>query len=220
MTVLVRREAWQASLTSTAATPRRQDFEVGGKSDLYRVHPYDGLKLPQSPTPEEWWIYQDTMVDLESLRDVLERAFAAAGIHQRPAEGAHGSHEAGLGAASALPPPQPRHADVEVASPAPMASTSVSALSEQQQEAAVDAAAALIRSTSVETQSAAERPASDAEKAADRVERSAAELKDAAEAEGRSAASDRAADAMQEPQEDEEPDEDEIADVLPVVAKQ
>ena len=220
MMVLVRRQAWQASLTMTAVAHRRQDFESEGNSDMYRVHPYEGLELPQSQTPKKWWIYQDTTVDLESLRFPLERAFASAGIDQRSAEGAHGSHEAGLGAANALPLPELRHTEAEVASAAPLASTSGLEQSVQQLAPIGDFASNPVSSTSVGTNSATPVLAIDADKAADRVPNSAAELKDAAEDKAKSAAADKAADAVQEPQEDEEPDEDEIVELLQATAEQ
>ena len=93
----------------------RQDFVAEGRLDLYREHPYDGLELPLDQTPKTWWMYQDTTVDLESLRDAIERAFTAAGIEQRFSDDAHVSHEAGLRAANALPPPRLRHARDELA---------------------------------------------------------------------------------------------------------
>ena len=60
-------------------------------------------------------VAQDTMVNLESLRAVLEKAFTAAGIDERPFSGSIGSHQIGMAAANALPPPQPRRAHVNVA---------------------------------------------------------------------------------------------------------
>ena len=177
------------------------------------MHPDNELELPTNQTPKKWWIYQDTMVDLESLHDVLERAFAAAGIDQRFVDGAHGSHEAGLQAASTLPPPQPRHGDEELPLRAAVLLTSGAQQMGKRQGLAEESSNDRSSSTSVGTQGQQAGPLNIADKAADGSTMSDADPADAGKAEG-AAASGIAENAVQEPPEDDEPDEDEIEDLI------
>ncbi len=47
------------------------------------LHPMPNIKLPDGDLPEQFWIYQSTWADLNSMEPALEEAFSAAGIRRR-----------------------------------------------------------------------------------------------------------------------------------------
>ena len=50
------------------------------QGDKYVAHPDASLPMPVNWEPKRYWIYQDTLLDLESLKPVLHDAFSVAGI--------------------------------------------------------------------------------------------------------------------------------------------
>lgn len=49
----------------------------------YQQHPSPELKLPEGPDTPNFWAYQSTWVDLQSLEPVLTKALEAVGAQPR-----------------------------------------------------------------------------------------------------------------------------------------
>ena len=68
----------------------------GVKPGGYQAHPTPELKLPDGPDSPNFWMYQNTWVDVTSLRPTLEQALGLVGA-QKAAEAGRGGSQAQSG---------------------------------------------------------------------------------------------------------------------------